>query len=169
MAYTEFENTLYDNINNISGINNSFYELDFADPIRVHLTNYLIIRACGTIEQGLKLLISNHFSAKTTDRYLQNFIEVSIVKNSSNPSEHMVNNFMNKFDSVKKISKLYESYSSISKKQLYISLDSLRNLRNSIAHGDRVNTSHNTVNEYLDSSIILLLLIKEILETEYIN
>lgn len=168
MAYTEFENTLYDNINNISGINSSFYSLSSVDPIRVHLTNYLIIRSCGTIEQGIKLLISNHFSAKTTDKYLQNFIEDSIVKNSANPSEYMVNNFLKKFDSGTKISTLYNNYSSLNIKQLYTSLDSLRNFRNQIAHGDRVSTSHSIVNEYFDSSILLLLLIKEILEAEYI-
>ncbi|GEQ61142.1 hypothetical protein VL4N_03640 [Vagococcus lutrae] len=168
MTYTEFEDTLYDNINNISCINNSFQNLNTNDPIRIHLTNYLIIRSCGTIEQGMKLLISNHFSAKTTDRYLKNFIENSVMKNSKNPSENLVNDFLKQFDNNKKINCLYDRYSNINKKQLYSSLDSLRNLRNQIAHGDRVSTSHNTVNKYLDSSILLLLLIKEILEAEYI-
>lgn len=168
MTYTEFENTLYDNINNISGINNSFHNLKNGDPIRVHLTNYLIIRACGTIEQGMKLLISNHFSAKTTDRYLQNFVENSVVKNSKNPSESLVHDFLKQFDSNKKINSLYHNYSNLNKKQLYLSLDSLRNFRNQIAHGDRINTSHKTVNDYVDNSILLLLLIKEILEAEYI-
>lgn len=168
MTYTEFENTLYDNINNISDINNSFHNLKDGDPIRVHLTNYLIIRSCGTIEQGIKLLISNHFSAKTTDQYLQNFIENSVVKSSKNPSENLVNVLLKQFDNNKKISSLYNKHSNLNTRQLYTSLDSLRNFRNQIAHGDRISTSHAIVNNYLDSSILLLLLIKEILEVEYV-
>ncbi|HGF7276771.1 TPA: HEPN domain-containing protein [Enterococcus faecium] len=66
------------------------------------------------------------------------------------------------------VNSLYHNYSNLNKKQLYLSLDSLRNFRNQIAHGDRINTSHKTVNDYIDNSILLLLLIKEILEAEYI-
>lgn len=167
MTYTEFEETLYDNIKNLSEINIQLNVKSTQNYETGHLTNYLIIRACGTIEQGLKLLIANHFSAKTQDNYLHNYLEETIVKSSSNPSESMIIGFLSKFDSSKKLKKLYPSCEYFNKTQSYSALDSLRNLRNQIAHGDRVSISHNIVNDYLDSSILLMLIIREVLKKEY--
>lgn len=174
MIYTEFEDLLYENLNDLSSLQNIINELlknkldkkknDQAN----HLTSYFVIRACGTIEQCLKMLFFCHFKNGTTNQFVLNYLEQTLItKNSKNPSQQMINDTIKTFDDSRKFNVELKNMCKINLTAAFQQLDSLRNLRNQIAHGDRVTTVFSDITSYLDSCVILILEIKHALNIKY--
>ncbi|WP_176271383.1 HEPN domain-containing protein, partial [Enterococcus sp. 7E2_DIV0204] len=126
--------------------------------------------ACGTIEQCLKTLFYCHFKDGTTNQFVLNYLEKTLItKNSKNPSKNMIYSTITMFDDSRKFKDELKNISNINLTAVFQHLDSLRNLRNQIAHGDKVTTVFSDVTTYVDSCVILTLEIKNTLKLQYGN
>ena len=129
-------------------------------PIVPFLTNYSIVKACGTIEFCFKTIISDSLSVHSTQ--IANYIDNTIRNSSMNPSRDNIYRTLRKFD---------EGWSSDFKKQLNnhkhsarlkSSIDSLNSSRNSFAHGDPLTPSFDDIKNYFNDSVIIIEILDEI-------
>lgn len=171
MRYSEFDLMLYNEIQDLSELREFIKKLNQLEDSQEigYLTNYLVIRSCGIIEQLTKTLIYCHFNYEVSQNFVSKFLDNKIrIKNSANPSQSMINGLIDTFDDSRKFNELIKK--NISKaeiNQFYTHIDSLRQLRNSIAHGDKISTTWRDVMGYFDSCIILMFRIKETLVAYY--
>lgn len=171
MRYSEFDSMLYNEIRDLSELREFIRKLNqLTDPQEIsYLTNYLVIRSCGIIEQLTKTLIYCHFNYEVSQSFVSKFLDNKIrIQNSSNPSRNMINGLIDTFDDSRKFNNVIKKDVTASEiNQLYTHIDSLRQLRNSIAHGDRISTTWRDVMIYFDSCIILIFRLKETLANYY--
>lgn len=97
------------------------------------LTNYAVIKCCGTIEYCFKTIISDFHS--TSSNQAKNYIENTFLNSSMNPSKDNICKSLKQFDdqwlaSFKNLLNLEPNKSRIDS-----SLSSLNQARNSFAHG----------------------------------
>ncbi|OTN89088.1 hypothetical protein A5819_001580 [Enterococcus sp. 7E2_DIV0204] len=81
----------------------------------------------------------------------------------------MIYSTITMFDDSRKFKDELKNISNINLTAVFQHLDSLRNLRNQIAHGDKVTTVFSDVTTYVDSCVILTLEIKNTLKLQYGN
>lgn len=123
-------------------------------PIVPFLTNYSVVRACGTIEFCFKTIISDSLSGNSAQ--LRNYIDNTIRNSSMNPSRDNICSMLKKFDiewntRFKQILNDHEH-----SERLKSSLNSLNSSRNSFAHGDPLTSSFDDVKNYFNDSVIII-------------
>jgi len=104
------------------------------NKITKYLTNYSIIKACGTIEYAYKCLIADYFGEAQSE-YIKNFLSKRIRDSSANPDMSIIYGMLNSFD--KNIEKRFKDLlkQELNRNILVSSLNSLRTERNTLAHG----------------------------------
>ena len=141
----------------------------YFNRITKYLTNYAIIKACGTIEFSIKCLIADYFSENQSE-YINNFLSTKVRDCSANPDISFIHNMIKSFDedANKKFKrKLNED---INKDRLIQSLNSLKTERNSLAHGKATTISLINVLEYFKDSKKIISILDEILyDVDLIN
>ena len=129
-------------------------------PIVPFLTNYAIVRACGTIEFSFKTILSDSLSGHSTQ--IANYIDYTIRNSSMNPSRENICKTLKKFD---------DTWNKEFKKRLNIhpdstriksSIDSLNSSRNSFAHGDPLTSSFKDIRKYFNDSIEIIEILDDI-------
>jgi hypothetical protein len=118
-----------------------------ASPIVPFLTNYAIVRACGTIEFCFKTVISDSLSGHSTQ--IANYIDNTIRNSSMNPSRDNICRTLKKFDDEWNIEFKSRLNAHEHCARLKSSIDSLNSSRNSFAHGDHLSLSFNDIRNYL--------------------
>lgn len=123
-------------------------------PVINYLIKYSVIRACGTIEQSYKTLIADYYESFSS--VLIQFITKHVRENSKNPSYQAIKNQIQEFDDIKA-----ETYSTLinsltDKNRIIASLESLRALRNDVAHGNSISCSIADIIVYFDDSKVLI-------------
>lgn len=118
-------------LNRVSSIIDS---LGFGSNIVPYLTQYGVIRACGTIETAFKSIIADHLS-KRSKTQVKNFLTRKIRENSMNPTYSNICSTLGDFDDEwKKIFKV-EINNHNNKEVILTSIKSLVDARNDFAHG----------------------------------
>lgn len=134
--------------------------LGHMSPVVPFLTNYSIVRACGTIEFCFKTIISDLHSGHSPQ--VQNYVDNTIRNSSMNPSRENICKTLRRFDeewntNFKDKLNIHEHSSRIKS-----SIDSLNNARNSFAHGETPSSSFENIKNYFEDSVIILEMLDEV-------
>lgn len=134
--------------------------LGHMSPVVPFLTNYSIVRACGTVEFSFKTIISDLHAGHTPQ--VQNYVDNTIRNSSMNPSRDNICKTLRRFDEEwnrKFKEKLNGHEHSL---RIKSSIDSLNNARNSFAHGDTPSSSFENIKSYFEDSILILEMLDEV-------
>lgn len=150
------------------------------DKFNQELLKLLVIKCCGKIEFLLKEVMYSHFVGKSDDIHINKYLENMILGSSSNPSIATINNVIKNFIAedgltfsvpFKSLNK--ETFDCIysevgltcNYKELVNHMDSLRELRNKVAHGVKYDIviSAEQIYIYFINSLILVSVTNELL------
>jgi hypothetical protein len=119
------------------------------------LTNYAIIKTCGTIEQSFKTIIAD-FCQFNQNTQVQNYIQNTFRESSQNPSYDNICKslaaFDNNWNDLFKI-KIKNKKNNF---KLKTSLKSLNQARNTFAHGGTTSVSFQYVIDYFQDSLVII-------------
>jgi hypothetical protein len=124
------------------------------------LTNYSIVRACGTIEYCFKTIISDLHSEHSLQ--IRNYVDNTIRNSSMNPSRDNICKTLKKFDNEWNTSFKEKLNTHDHSLRLKSSIDSLNNARNTFAHGNSASSSFENVRNYFNDCVIILELLDEV-------
>lgn len=127
-----------------------------------YLINYSVIKASGSLEVVYKKIFFDCLSAGST-QFTQTYLEKIILDSSSNPSINQITKILSKINN--DLSKEFSQNIPDLKKN---NLNSLVKLRNSFAHGNRINTSIDTILEYFRSGCHVIIHLYKILHKKTI-
>lgn len=131
-------------------------------PIVPFLTNYAIVKSCGTVELCFKTIISDIHSEQSSQ--VVNYVDNTIRNSSMNPSMDNICKTLKKFDvdwnsKFKEKLKLHEHTERIKS-----SLDSLNNARNSFAHGKNPTSSFENVRTYFNDTVEIIKILDDVVK-----
>jgi hypothetical protein len=143
-------------------ISNIINELGSTHNSIPFLTKYAIIKACGTLEQCFKTIISD-FSIKNQNQQVTRFIDCTFRESSMNPNLDNICKALSNFDIAWKQTFKSLLKWDINNERITRSIKSLNNARNQFAHGWNPIVTFNdivlyfndvqTVIWYIDSSV----------------
>jgi hypothetical protein len=125
------------------------------------LTNYAIIKCCGTIENSFKTIITDFHNA--LPQQAKNYIEETFSKSSMNPSKDNIQKSLEKFDPNWNAQFKFRLLQEPNKTRIEDSLRSLNSARNQFAHGGRPVVSFNNIVLYFNDAKRIIELIDEII------
>lgn len=123
-------------------------------PITHYLTKYAAIRCCGALEQGYKSIIADYYEQYAPE--LAKFISTHVRESSMNPSFGNIMKILHAFDDDKADAFKRSAARLANAKMLQASLESLNDIRNSIAHGLSVTVSFNEIDTHFSNSVKIL-------------
>lgn len=147
-------------LNELNRIYHVVEGLGGTSPIVPFLTNYAIVRACGTIEFSFKTIISDSISGHSTQ--ISNYIDHTIRNSSMNPSRDNISKTLKKFDEAWNTEFKDRLNSHPDSARIKSSIDSLNSSRNSFAHGDPLTSSFDDIRNYFNDSVIVIGILDEI-------
>ena len=127
------------------------YHLTSTNPAVPFLTKYAIIKACGTLEQAFKVIISD-FSCVGQSTQVKKFIDTSFRESSINPSLDNIHKSLKKFDEQwnNNFKGFLDADADISR--IRASITSLNNARNQFAHGGNPTVTFNDIKNYFEDA-----------------
>jgi len=132
-----------------------------SNPIVPFLTNYAIMKCCGTIESCFKIIITDFHS--TLPSQARNYIENTFLNSSMNPSKENICSSLKKFDPSWNTSFKNKLSLEIDKARIEGSLSSLNDARNAFAHGSSASISFASVITYFNDSKRVIELLDEVI------
>ncbi|RKE03483.1 HEPN domain-containing protein [Marinifilum flexuosum] len=134
--------------------------LGHLSPIVPFLTNYSIVKTCGTIEFCFKTIIADIHSGQSTQ--VITYVDNTIRNSSMNPSRDNICKTLKKFDvnwNREFKEKLNEHEHS---QRLKSSIDSLNSARNAFAHGENPSSSFENIRSYFNDTVIIMEMLDEV-------
>lgn len=116
-----------------------------------YLTQYAIIRSCGTIEQAFKSIIADCLSHESKNQ-IKNFLNKRIREGSANPSLQNMYKFIGDFDDDWKKNFKNKITTAPDTDSLTTSLQSLVDARNDFSHGGNPSASLADILKYFSDS-----------------
>ena len=108
-----------------------------------YLISYSVVRACGTIETIIKNIIFNHISNGANQEAI-NYFEKEILESAWNPSCGTIQRLLDKINPNWSIK--FQATTSGTKYKM--ELNSLVNLRNEFAHGQKITATIDNIIDY---------------------
>ena len=124
------------------------------------LTNYAIIKCCGTIENCFKVIISDFHNSLPPQA--KNYIENTFLYSSMNPSKHNICKSLIKFDKQWNSNFKAKLSTEPHKNRIESSLNSLNEARNAFAHGSSPGVSFSSVIMYFNDSKKIIEILDEV-------
>jgi len=131
-----------------------------ASPIVPFLTNYAIVRTCGTIEFCFKTIVSDVQSGHSTQ--ISNYIDNTIRNSSMNPSRENICKVLKQFDLGWNESFKTKLNGHVDAARLKSSIDSLNSNRNTFAHGDNPTSTFDDIRNYFNDTVEILKILDEV-------
>jgi len=126
-----------------------------------YLTNYSVVKACGTIEQSYKTIIAD-CCEKGQNQQVRTYIHNTFRDSSRNPSYENICKSLADFDT--NWNTLFKK--TLGKKKnatkLRTSLKSLNEARNAFAHGGKPNVSFSSVIDYFKDSLVIITILDSV-------
>lgn len=121
-----------------------------AHSIVPFLTNYAVIKCCGTIENSFKSVIGDFHN--TLPPQAKKYIDSTFTNSSMNPSKDNICKSLNRFD--ENWNKSFKAKLNLepNKSQIDSSLKSLNDARNEFAHGGHPKVSFGSIKNYFKDS-----------------
>lgn len=125
------------------------------------LTNYSVIKACGTIEQSFKTIIAD-CCEKGQNQQVKTYIQNTFRDGSRNPNYDNICKSLVEFDTnwCALFKKTVNKKKNVS--NLRTSLKSLNDARNAFAHGGKPNVSFSSVVEYFKDSLVIVTILDSV-------
>ena len=125
--------------------------LTSTNPAVPYLTKYAIIKACGTLEQAFKVMISD-FSCIGQSIQLKKFVDISFRESSINPNLDNIHSSLKKFD--EQWNENFKNFLNADKdvSRIRSSIKSLNNARNQFAHGGNPTVTFSDIKDYFDDA-----------------
>lgn len=124
------------------------------------LTNYAVIKCCGTIENCFKLIISDFHNSLPPQA--KNYIENTFLNSSMNPSKDNICKSLIKFDEQWNVNFKAKLSLEPDKSRIETSLTSLNEARNAFAHGGNAGASFASVLTYFADSKRVIEILDEV-------
>ena len=121
------------------------------NPAVPYLTKYVIIKACGTLEQAFKIMISD-FSCIGQSSQVKKFIDLSFRESSINPNLDNIHTALKKFDLQWNVNFKTFLNADVDITKIKSSITSLNNARNQFAHGGNPTVTFSDVRDYFDDA-----------------
>lgn len=131
-------------------INHVVVAFGSAHDVVPFLTNYAIIKCCGTIEFCFKLIISDFHNTLPTQA--KSYIESTFTNSSMNPTKENICKSLKQFDITWNDQFKALIAADIDSARLESSLKSLNAARNAFAHGTNPGVSFNSALDYFRDS-----------------
>ena len=126
------------------------------------LTNYAVIKCCGTIENCFKTIIGDFHNSLPIQA--KNYIENTFLNSSMNPSKDNICKSLKKFHEQWNTDFKNRLNGHADKNRIESSLNSLNEARNSFAHGGNPAVSFSSVVTYFQDSRIIIEMLDEIVQ-----
>ena len=94
---TELQNQINDCTNELNDIETKMSSLAPLDKIKVYLTNYALIRTCGTIEHVYRSIVADFFLSYTVPQ-IHNYLEKTVRNGSMSATYENMIRLLGKFD-----------------------------------------------------------------------
>ncbi|WP_157600183.1 HEPN domain-containing protein [Saccharospirillum impatiens] len=133
--------------NEIASLESLVHGLGIGSSIVPYLSKYGLVKACGTIEQAFKSIISDKCSYRAK-KQIKNFLTQKVRNSSSNPSYSNMCNLLKDFDGTWKDGFKAAIDAHPQSGSLKTSLQSLVDARNEFAHGGSPKISIGDVSKY---------------------
>ncbi|WP_396196262.1 HEPN domain-containing protein [Flavobacterium sp.] len=127
-----------------------------------YLTNYAIIKCCGTIENTFKTILSDFHN--TLPIQAKNYIETTFTNSSMNPSKENICKSLKRFDENWNTEFKQKLDLETNKSQIDSSLKSLTDARNEFAHGGYPRVSFGSVITYFNDSKKIIEIIDDVVK-----
>lgn len=127
-----------------------------------YLTNYAVIKCCGTIENSFKSIISDFHQGLPNQA--KSYIENTFTYSSMNPSKENICKSLKKFDNNWNDQFKNKLNQEANKSQLDSSLKSLNDARNEFAHGGHPKVSFLSVKNYFNDSVKFIEILDDIIK-----
>lgn len=127
-----------------------------------YLTNYAIIKCCGTIENTFKAILSDFHN--TLPIQAKNYIETTFTNSSMNPSKENICKSLKRFDENWNTEFKQKLDLVPNKSQIDSSLKSLNDARNEFAHGGYPRVSFSSVKTYFNDSKKIIEIIDDVVK-----
>jgi len=129
--------------------------LTSTNPAVPYLTKYALIKACGTIEQSFKTIISD-YTCLNQSNHVKSYIDQTFRNSSINPNLNNIQRSLNKFneDWSKKFDNSLNNDPNC--ERLKRSIKSLNNARNQFAHGDIPNVTFHDIKLYFADGVKII-------------
>jgi hypothetical protein len=137
-------------------------DLGQADTSVPFLTNYAIIKCCGTLETTFKTIITDFHSSIPPQS--KSYIENTFLNSSLNPSKDNICKSLKKFDEQWLLEFKNMLNAKLNKSRLETSLSSLNEARNTFAHGGNPNLSFASVVSYYKDSREIIEILDEVVK-----
>ena len=124
------------------------------------LTNYAVIRCCGTIEYCFKIIISDFHNSLPSQA--KNYIESTFLNSSMNPSKENICKSLKKFDDQWLMDFKNKLNMEADKSRIESSLSSLNDARNLFAHGGSPSISFSSVSTYYNDARRIIEILDEV-------
>ena len=131
-----------------------------SDTIVPFLTNYAVIKCCGTIEICFKIIISDFHNS--LPQQAKNYIENTFLYSSMNPNKDNICKSLLNFDVQWNVNFKAKLSGESNKSRIESSLRSLNEARNTFAHGGNPGVSFSSVVTYFNDSKRVIELLDEI-------
>ena len=158
---TVFQN-LIDCSNELQKIQESINFVGQSHSIVPFLTNYAIIKCCGTIENSFKTIITDFHNS--LPQQAKNYIEETFYKSSMNPSKDNIHRSLEKFDPAWNLAFKTKLNLEVHKSRIESSLKSLNEARNEFAHGGQPTVSFQSILIYFNDGKRIIEILDEVVQ-----
>lgn len=125
-----------------------------------HLNKYSVVMACGIIERSIKKIIYDRVTCNS-EECIKKYLEKNVVKKAINPNyQNIINALLKPFDRFWEQKFKQDMDQNFSQEREH--LNSLVDLRNSIAHGGSSTPTIGNIIDYFDSSLKIIRLLDSI-------
>lgn len=139
----------------LSDISQRIAGLSPLDNLKLYLTNYALIKACGTIEFTYKAIVADFFDQFASPQ-IETYLEKTIRKASSSALYSNMCDMLGKFDGAWTSNFKQTVEANPDKQRLISSVSSLVNNRHSFAHGLNPTATFSDIHQYFKDGIILI-------------
>jgi RiboL-PSP-HEPN len=150
MNNTDVQSILDDCTADISKVKTIIDSLGQTSNVVPYLTQYSIIKSCGTIEVAYKSLVADYCSKRAKPQ-IKNYLDNKVRENSRNPTFSNICSLLNEFDENWNSSFKTLVNTHPDKNNIQTSITSLVDARNDFAHGGSPTvTINDLVNQFSD-------------------
>ena len=152
---TELNKLIVDCTSELNDIDSKISSLESLDKTKAYLTQYALIKACGTLEIVYRSIVADFFD-KSNLKQVPKYIEKTVRKGSMSAKYENMCNLLGKFDDdwVKDFKDLVEKHPYSQK--IISSSNSLVNNRHQLAHGRNPTATFQDIFGYYNDTLELI-------------
>lgn len=152
---TELQEMLDNCLLELDDIETKLNSLPSLDITKRYLTQYALIKACGTVEFVYRSIVADYFS-KFSISQIDNYLEKTVRNGSMSATYSNMNALLEKFDS--SWAGLFKKnvQARIDKEKIITASNSLVNNRHSFAHGRSPSATFQEIKQYYQDILLLL-------------